>query len=198
MSQQVEPAAEEKIDKSKPLSRKQRVFVEEYLKCWNASEAARRAGYKGKANVVGPRLLANVSIQAAIEARINELQMGADEVLVRLAEQARFDPLQFVTIDPEHTDKVYVDLAALKKAGLGAIVKKIAYDKFGNLVVEFHDSQAAQRLIGQHHRLFAMRNENLNLDYSQLTDEQLDRIAAGEDPWKVALSNSGRSGDRAT
>lgn len=185
---------QEKTDKPKSLSRKQRVFVEEYLKCWNATEAARRAGYKHP-NVQGPRLLVNVSIQQAIESRLSELKMGADEVLIRLAEQARFDPLQFVAIDQEHPEKVYVDLAKLKRAGMGAIVKKIAYDKFGNLVVEFHDAQAAQRLIGQHHRLFAMRNENLNLDYSQLTDEQLDRIAAGEDPWKVALSNSGRSGD---
>lgn len=177
--------------KPKRLNRKQQVFVEEYLKCWNASEAARRAGYKGKANVVGPRLLANVSIQAAIEARLDELKMGADEVLIRLAEQARFDPLKFATINE---DKVYIDLAELKRAGLGSIVKKIAYDKFGNLVVEFHDAQAAQRLIGQHHRLFATRNENLNFDFSKLTDEQLQRIRAGEDPWDVILSTASGSG----
>jgi len=28
------------------LSNMQRVFVEEYLSCWNGTEAARRAGYK--------------------------------------------------------------------------------------------------------------------------------------------------------
>jgi hypothetical protein len=189
----MELSDEQQADKPKPLSRKQRVFVEEYLKCWNATEAARRAGYKHP-NVQGPRLLVNVSIQQAIETRLSELKMGADEVLIRLAEQARFDPLEFVTLSEEHPEKVYVDLAALKKAGLGSIVKKIAYDKFGNLVVEFHDAQAAQRLIGQHHRLFAMRNENLNFDFSKLTDEQLQRIKTGEDPWDVILSTAGSGG----
>jgi hypothetical protein len=144
-------------EKPKPLSPKQRAFVEAYLKCWNASEAARQAGYKGQANVVGPRLLANVSIAAAIEARLAELKMGSDEVLVRLAEQARFDPLRFVTFS--ETGLARIDLVALREAGLGALVKKIGYDKWGNQVVEFHDAQAAQRLIGQHHKLFTQRHE---------------------------------------
>lgn len=144
-------------EKTKQPNTKQRVFIEHYLECWNASEAARLAGYKGKSNVVGPRLLADVSIQAAIKERLDEITMSASEVLVRLAQQARFDPLHFAVINE---DKVYIDLEALKKAGLGGIVKKISYDKFGSLVVEFHDAQDALKLIGQHHKLFTQQHEH--------------------------------------
>ena len=71
------------------LTDRQRVFVEEYLTCWNASESARRAGYRGRANTVGPRLLANVGIQKYVEKRLSEKAMKADEVLARLADEAR-------------------------------------------------------------------------------------------------------------
>lgn len=72
------------------LNDKQRVFVEEYLRCWNATEAARRAEYANP-NKQGPRLLVKDGICNAIKARIDEKAMSADEVLVRLAEQARAD-----------------------------------------------------------------------------------------------------------
>ena len=65
------------------LTNKQRVFVEEYLRCWNATEAARRASY-AHPNVAGPRLLVNVSIAAEIEHEVSERSMSADEVASRL------------------------------------------------------------------------------------------------------------------
>jgi hypothetical protein len=71
------------------MRERQRVFVEEYLQCWNASEAARRAGYKGRPNTIGQRLLSNVDIQAAVQARIKEKALSADECLLRVADQAR-------------------------------------------------------------------------------------------------------------
>ncbi len=75
---------------SKPLPCKQRAFVEFYLQTWNATRAAEMAGYKHP-NVQGPRMLVKVSIQAAIEARMAELTIGAKEVLKRLSEQASGD-----------------------------------------------------------------------------------------------------------
>jgi phage terminase small subunit len=46
------------------LTDKQQLFVLHYVQCWNASEAARRAGYGAKANVIGAQNLAKLSIQA--------------------------------------------------------------------------------------------------------------------------------------
>ena len=50
------------------LTPKQQRFVEEYLVDLNSSAAARRAGYTGDANTIGPRLLANVGVSQQIAA----------------------------------------------------------------------------------------------------------------------------------
>src|SRR5262245_59115390 len=83
------------------LSPKQQAFVEYYLTTWNGAEAARRAGYNTKPNVQGARMLANASIQAAIQARLAELKMAADEVLTRITEQARGSMGDFLRTDEE-------------------------------------------------------------------------------------------------
>jgi phage terminase small subunit len=76
--------------KRKKLSSRQPAFVNEYMRCWNASEAARRTGSKGKAAWQQAwRMSRNVEVQAAISERIKQAAMDADEVLARLAAQAR-------------------------------------------------------------------------------------------------------------
>jgi len=60
------------------LNERRKKFISAYLETLNASEAARQAGYKGKSNVAGPRLLANDSIKAEISRRIAEA-MGAEK-----------------------------------------------------------------------------------------------------------------------
>ena len=134
------------------MNNKQRVFVEEYLKCWNATEAARRAGYK-KPNSQGPRLLVNVGIQKIIQARIEEKCMDADEVLIRLADQARGVPGEYV-----HASTGAVDFEKLKKAGLLHLVKKIKRLR-GSIEVEFYDQQRAMELIGKHLKMWTEKHE---------------------------------------
>jgi phage terminase small subunit len=165
------------------LTPKRRAFIEYYLKCWNSSEAARLAGYKGKANVVGPRLLANVSIQAAIQARLNELQMSADEVLSRLSEMARADISDFIN------DFGGIDWDKVRAKGY--LVKKVRHNKGKNSEIELHDAKDALIWIGKHHKLFTERHESLNVDLAQLSDEQLQRIANGEDPLAVLATSGG-------
>lgn len=78
------------------LTRKQEAFVLTYLACWNATEAARQAGYAFP-NVEGPKNLVNPSIVARIQERLTELKMDADEVLERLAAHARGSLADVVT-----------------------------------------------------------------------------------------------------
>ena len=134
------------------LSNKQRVFVEEYLVCWNASEAARKAGYTGQANVVGPRLLADVRIATAVAARIAEKAMGADEVLLRLGDQARASFADFLTGSE-------IDLVKAERNGKLHLVKRIAMSEKGAITLELHDAQAALVHIGRHHGLFVDKQE---------------------------------------
>lgn len=72
------------------LTTKRIKFVEEYLRCWNASEAARRAEY-AYPGTEGHRLLQIAEIQEYIKVRLAEVAMSADEVLQRLADKARGD-----------------------------------------------------------------------------------------------------------
>ena len=84
------------------LTTKQQAFVEHYLRSWNASQAARDAGYSEKsARLIGSENLTKPDIQAAIEARLAELKMSADEVLARLADQARGSMADFLRVDEE-------------------------------------------------------------------------------------------------
>lgn len=155
------------------LNRKQRIFVEEYLKCWNASEAARRAGYRGRANTIGPRLLANVGIQAEIERRLDEVVMSADEVLTRLAEQARASIEGFLTFS-KRGRKPTLDLKQAQESGLLHLIKKLKYNTQGQVEIELHDAQSALALIGKHHKLFTEKIEHAgSVEIKDgLTDEQ--------------------------
>ena len=80
----------------KNLSDKQRAFVEHYLVCWDATKAARRAGYRGNSNtlaVIGWNNIRKHKISAEIERRISEMAMRADEVLLRLGQNVHFLPI---------------------------------------------------------------------------------------------------------
>lgn len=54
------------------MNERRKAFITEYLKTLNASEAARQAGYKGRANSIGQRLLTNADIKAAISKALTE------------------------------------------------------------------------------------------------------------------------------
>lgn len=120
------------------LTAKQQVFINEYLTCWNASEAARRAGYSERsARKLGAELLTKPDVRTEIEARLAEMTMMADEALVRLTEQARAGYADYLTAAGK------VDLRRLLADGKGHLIKSFKYSRQGDLIVEFHDAQAA-------------------------------------------------------
>jgi phage terminase small subunit len=74
---------------SKKLNARQELFVQEYLKDYNATQAAIRAGYsKDAAGPIGCRLLkdANISlrVESAKEEKINRVKIEQDDVLREL------------------------------------------------------------------------------------------------------------------
>jgi phage terminase small subunit len=156
------------------LNDKQQAFVEAYLATWNASEAARQADY-AKPGQQGHRLLKNVEIEAEIKQRIAEKAMTADEVLVRLAEQARNEHGAYISTSGA------IDLRRLIADGKGHLIKGIKRTQFGDNI-EFYDAQAALVHIGKHHGLFTDKVEHSGevevKNVTELTDEQLARIAA--------------------
>jgi phage terminase small subunit len=80
---------------------KQQAFIAYFLGVsqWNATDAARRAGY-AHPNTEGNRLLLNAGVQQLISQRLDEISMSGREVVVRLTDQARATMDDFVTIQP--------------------------------------------------------------------------------------------------
>lgn len=70
------------------LTDKQQVWLNEYLQCWNATEAARRAGYS-KPGISGHENLTKPYIQDAISEQLALHVMGANEALARISSIAR-------------------------------------------------------------------------------------------------------------
>lgn len=75
------------------LNARQQIFVAEYLKDRNATQAAIRAGYSPKAaHVCGPRLLGNAVVREALDASmtkvIKKTEITAERILNRIGEIA--------------------------------------------------------------------------------------------------------------
>ncbi len=139
------------------LSAKRQAFVEHYLKCWNASEAARLAGYSElSAAVQGARLLSNDKVREAIAARLDELKMSADEVLIRLTEQAQGAAQYLIDVK---AGLPFMDWERLQSEGKLHLIKKLSYTSDGRPQVEFYDAQTALVQLGRAHGLFTDRSE---------------------------------------
>ncbi len=149
-------------DDSRPvvttLTPKQVRFREHYLASWNATEAARVAGYKHP-NQQGPELLKNPQIAAAIAERLEDAAMSADEVLARLTKIARGDLGQYINEDGD------LDLMRLKENGDGLLVHKYQRTKrvtrkdehedemIERLNIELYPADNALTILARHHRL---------------------------------------------
>ena len=139
------------------LTPKQSQFVQEYLVDLNASAAYRRAGYtSGNADVNGSRLLGKASIQAAVQASMNErskrIEVTQDFVLGNLIE-----------INQRCLQRVPVMVGQGKD-------RRQAVDENGEGVWEF-DAQGALRaneLLGKHLKLFTDKTEHSGHDGSPM------------------------------
>lgn len=157
------------------LSAKMQAFINEYLIDFNATRAAERAGYKGSEATLastGWENLRKPEIKAAIKQRLQEKAMLADEVLMRLAEQARGSMADFVRFDAE--GNVIPDLQTAAFMGKLHLVKRLKIKQRTYSIgddepipvtettteFELYDAQAANALLGKHHGLFVERTEH--------------------------------------
>lgn len=130
------------------LSVKQTLFINEYLRTFNATQAALAAGYSEKtARSIGAENLTKPDIAQAIKERLQESAMSADEVLMRLAEQARASYADCIETGGK------VNIEKLITSGKAHLIKSIKETEYGRNV-EFYDAQAALIQLGKHHKLF--------------------------------------------
>ena len=177
---------------------RQRRFVVEYLACLNATRAAIRAGYSERsARSEASRMLTNVNIQAAVAAGLDLQAMPASEVLARMTRIARStiaDVLRLPLtgkdvagdkpIDPSGWS---LDLSKAQATGAIDLVRRIKDGEYGP-EVELYSAYDALVKLGEHYKLWGKGSDILKLiDLAKLSDAQLDRLAEGEDPYKVLL-----------
>jgi hypothetical protein len=133
------------------MRNKQKVFVEAYLRSWNATEAAKAAGYSPKnARAMGNKNHTKPDIQALIQERLSTMQMDTDEILSRLADQAHFSPEIFLDFEG---GTWRINLNKVQEAGKLHLIKSIKQTDNG-YVIEMHDPQKALELLGWAKELF--------------------------------------------
>lgn len=120
----------------KKLTPKQQRFVSEYLKCWNATEAARKAGYKGNdatlSAVGGENLrkpLISEAIERAKERRNDRLELEEDYEL-KMAQKIL--KMAIESEDLQNANTAVKTMAQLR----GKFVKKIQVGFADNLAEE--------------------------------------------------------------
>ena len=172
------------------LRPRQQAFVDAYLQSWNATDAARKAGYSEKtARAIGCENLTKPDIRAEIERRISESALKTGEVLLRLAAIARGDIGQFFKViereteDPLATDEVVgvrqitrlgqtvliytvrstvLDREKLHDPALSMLVRKFSDSPKNGMSLELYDAQAALAMLG---KALGVLRENVRLDH---------------------------------
>lgn len=165
------------------LNRKQRQFCLEYVKCFNATEAAKRAGYSDStAYSQGSRLLKDVEIKEYIQHEIDQRTPTEDEILARMGDISRASYLPFVNIaDDGH---IYFDFSNPQARNYLHLIKKIKSKRRRTVEgqdggeweqewveVELHDSMAALTALARIKGMFADKVDvtTNGKDISQIT-----------------------------
>ncbi len=109
------------------LSKKHTAFVDEYLRCFNATEAYLHVYPKSSresARANAARLIAIDSVSLQIQARLAEVHMSADEALKLTADIARGDVAQYLnTFGGIDIDKIRDNGRLVKKIRTRTITK---------------------------------------------------------------------------
>ena len=143
----------------RPLSAKQRLFVDEYLLDMNASAAARRAGYgERSAAQNGHRFLQLAPVMAAIEARLaarrTRLQVTAERVIDELARIAFADIGRIMNWTGEDASlKPQGEISADDRAAIAEIAVVKRNDAVATRVI-LHDKERALEALCRYLGLF--------------------------------------------
>lgn len=162
------------------LTAKQALFVEHYLDCLNATEAARRAGY-AEPRQQGSRLLTNVNVAAAVSAGLATKAMPVDEVLARLSAIGRADIRDLFAFAEKdvvnEAGEVVVSEGSMTGLNLHRnaplyLIKSITPTRYGTKI-ELHDQKSALDTLARAHGILN------TFDWSKVPQAIVDAIADG-------------------
>ena len=169
---------------------KQDLFVKEYLKDLNGTQAYIRAGYKVKdensAAVMANRLLRNVKIQEKIQAEMKErekrTEITQDRVLNEIANLAFTDRTGIVNLNNNRVIiKNFDELSSEQKACISGVKET----KHG-IEVTFYNKEKALEMLGRHLGMFTEKlevNGELKTEdpFKGLSTEELKKVIFGGD-----------------
>jgi phage terminase small subunit len=119
------------MEKPENLTNKQWAFVLEYPKDWNATQAAKRAGYsENTAGSIGTENLSKPAIRAALSQAFKDAAMETEELFAGVANIAR-----------NEKEEVRDRLRAYEMIGRGhaAFTDKVKQDTDLNITIKFED-----------------------------------------------------------
>ena len=132
-----------------PLTPKQKSFADFYIETGNATEAARRAGYKGKsARQIGAENLSKPSISAYIKTRMAEIDAGriatADEVMKFYTSVMRGEVKDQFGLDAQLADRLNAGKELMKRFSAVDDRQKDALERLDALFEEFRNAVDAE------------------------------------------------------
>lgn len=135
----------------KELTPKQRIFVERYCVHFNGARACREAGYSEEsARFTASENLTKPNISEAINERLRQLSMSAEEATKRLTDMGRGSIESFIQID--ENGRTIIDLSKDEARENLGLIKKLKQTKKefsdGAVIeivneIELHDSKDA-------------------------------------------------------
>lgn len=151
------------------LTPKQRLFVAEYIIDFNASRAARAAGYSlktagriGQENLQKPVITA--AIEEAIEERLRQVGVTKSRILEELASLGFSNMADYIEVD--QAGRAAVDLTELTRAQTAAI-QEITSEAVGGGAArvirtkfKLADKKPSLELLGKHLKLFTEKHEH--------------------------------------
>lgn len=131
------------------LTPMQSLWIEDYLKHFNATQAARYAGYSDPANSGRDN---KIALKVYIDAYFAKTHMSPAEIAARFVQMATFDPTQYIRADGS------LDLDGIRDDGLGWVISEISSktvkDIDGNpetiYTVKFHSQFNALQVLGRY------------------------------------------------
>lgn len=152
------------------LTAKQRAWVLELPKDFNATAAALRAGYSERtARQIGSENLSKPYLMAEVEKEFEKRAMSLDEAMARITEQGRSNIADFFGISPDG-ERVSLDPDMVRQQG--HLIKKLkaqAVTKFNKkgdpyeystIEIELYDAQRALELMAKHRGALRERVEH--------------------------------------
>lgn len=164
------------------LTIKQRLFIDHYIVCMNATEAARLAGYEGEETTLantGSQNLRNPYVLREIDSRLKPFTMAANETLIHITDIARSD------ITDAMNSMGAIDPIEAKRRGKSHLIKRLKTkvttitEKDGSereiieTEVEMYDRLDALKTLAKFHSLLIdrVRTEDWRTDIIKLLHE---------------------------